>query len=107
MSDIEILVESVAANDPVTVRGRVGTSLMETIRKAGLELEGACGGSLACASCHVVISVADYEKVGPPGDEEEDMLDQAFGVTRTSRLSCQILLTSELDGLRIRLPVST
>jgi 2Fe-2S ferredoxin len=81
-----------------------GMTLMEVVRDAGLPLEATCGGSLACATCHVVVDAEFFAQVGPPSEDEEDMLDQGFNVTRTSRLACQITLTSTLDGLHIRLP---
>lgn len=82
-----------------------GTSVMEAIRSAGLPIEAVCGGSLACSTCHVVVAAEDYDRVGVPCEDEEDMLDQSFAVTRTSRLGCQIRMDAALDGLRVRLPV--
>jgi ferredoxin, 2Fe-2S len=80
------------------------TSVMEAIRSAGLPIDAVCGGSLACSTCHVVVATEDYDRVGAPSEDEEDMLDQAFGVTRTSRLGCQIRMEEALDGLHVRLP---
>lgn len=86
----------------------IGLSVMEIARKAGInDIEGACGGSLACATCHVVVHPDWYEKVLPDGGktmEEEDMLDLAFDLAKTSRLSCQIMMRDELDGLVLALP---
>ncbi|WP_334150472.1 2Fe-2S iron-sulfur cluster-binding protein [Hyphomicrobium sp.] len=104
MTANEILIEVDDGRQVHRFSCKPGLSLMEAIRNAGLPLEAACGGSLACATCHVVVSNEDYDRVGEPGEDEEDMLDQAFGVTRTSRLGCQILLSPALDGLRLRLP---
>jgi ferredoxin len=81
-----------------------GMTLMEAVRGAGLPLEATCGGSLACATCHVVVDPTFYEHVGSPSEDEEDMLDQGFNVTRTSRLACQITMEPKLDRLQIRLP---
>ena len=67
-------------------------------------LEGTCGGSLSCATCHVIFSAEDYRRVGVPSDDEMDMLDLAFGVTQTSRLGCQIKMNDELDGLTVQVP---
>ncbi len=93
---------------PFEVDAPVGLSVMEIARKAGIEqIEGACGGSLACATCHVIIHPDWFEKVLPDGGksmEEEDMLDLAFDLTKTSRLSCQIMMTDALDGLVVALP---
>lgn len=87
-----------------TVDARNGFSLMEVAVDNGIDIEAACEGSLACATCHLVLDPDWYEKLGPPSDDEEDMLDLAFGLTKTSRLSCQIRVTDELDGLRVSLP---
>lgn len=93
---------------PFEVDAPLGLSVMEIARKAAInEIEGACGGSLACATCHVVVHPDWYAKVLPDGGksmEEEDMLDLAFDLTKTSRLSCQILMTEALDGLIVALP---
>jgi ferredoxin len=71
-------------------------------------LLGACGGSCACSTCHVIVEdEAFYEKMSEPDDDENDMLDLAFGLTETSRLGCQIVMSKELDGLRVRLPSMT
>ncbi len=79
------------------------STLMEIIRDAGLDVEAACGGCCACATCHVYIDEKWLNKLDPKDDDEESMLDQAFDVKKTSRLSCQINLTEELDGLELEL----
>jgi 2Fe-2S ferredoxin len=93
---------------PFEVDAPVGLSIMEIARKAGInQIEGACGGSLACATCHVVVHPQWFAKVLPEGGkgmEEEDMLDLAFDLTKTSRLSCQIMMSDALDGLVVALP---
>lgn len=95
-------------NTPMVVDAPIGLSVMEIARKAGInDIEGACGGSLACATCHVVVHPDWYARVLPDGGksvEEEDMLDLAFDLTKTSRLSCQILMREDLDGLVLALP---
>lgn len=69
---------------------------------------GACGGSCACSTCHVIVESDDmYEKIPEPDDDENDMLDLAFGLTETSRLGCQVKMKKDLDGLRVRLPSMT
>ena len=78
-------------------------TLMEIIRDEGLEIEAACGGCCACATCHVYIGDKWLNKLQPKDDEEESMLDQAFYVKANSRLSCQINLSDELDGLELEL----
>jgi len=85
----------------------VGLSVMEIARRNGIDIEGACEGSLACSTCHVVVDPDDYERLQEPTEDEEDMLDLAFGLTHTSRLSCQIIMTEELDGLTVTLPAAT
>jgi len=93
---------------PFEVEAPIGLSVMEIARKHGInEIEGACGGSLACATCHVWVHPDWYDKVLPEDGksmEEEDMLDLAFDLKKTSRLSCQILMRAELDGLILALP---
>ncbi len=84
-----------------------GLSLLEIARKHDIDIEGACEGSLACSTCHVIVDPDDFERLEEPTEDEEDMLDLAFGLTRTSRLGCQIVLTEELDGLTVTLPVET
>ena len=81
-----------------------GTTLMEAGRDNNMGIEGTCGGSLSCATCHVIFSEEDYARVGAPSDDEMDMLDLAFGVTPTSRLGCQIRMSDELDGLTVQVP---
>ncbi|CAN4089795.1 unnamed protein product [Withania somnifera] len=69
---------------------------------------GACESSLACSTCHVIVmDVEYYKKLEDPTDEENDMLDLAFGLTNTSRLGCQVIAKPELDGIRLALPVAT
>lgn len=87
------------------VEATVGLSILEIAHKHGIDLEGACEGSLACATCHVVIEGDQWwGKLKPAAEEEEEMLDMAFGLEKTSRLGCQILMTEALDGLVVRLP---
>ncbi len=81
-----------------------GLSVMEIARMHDLGIEGACEGSLACATCHVIVAPEHSKRLATASDEEEDMLDLAFGVQATSRLGCQIVLTDELDGLTVQLP---
>ncbi|XDZ64994.1 2Fe-2S iron-sulfur cluster-binding protein [Alphaproteobacteria bacterium LSUCC0684] len=87
-----------------TIEAAAGLSVMEIGRDNGIGIEGTCGGSLSCATCHVVVDAAWVEATGKPSLDEEDMLDLAFGLEETSRLGCQITLTEELDGLKVRLP---
>jgi ferredoxin, 2Fe-2S len=81
-----------------------GLSVMEVSHKHGIDIEGACGGCLSCATCHVIVRPDWFEKLAEKKEEEEDMLDLAFGLKKTSRLSCQIVMSDELDGLVVALP---
>src|SRR3954471_7546521 len=85
----------------------LGLSVLEVAHKHAIDIEGACEGSLACSTCHVVVDPEWYELLKTATEDEEDMLDLAFGLTQTSRLGCQIKMTEELDGLVVRLPAST
>lgn len=85
-----------------TVTGEAGLSVMEVIRDNGFdELLALCGGSCSCATCHVHVDAAWFEKVGGPHEDEADLLDSSDHRTATSRLSCQIQFSDELDGLRV------
>ena len=84
--------------------GMDGESLMQLARREDLDvLEGACDGAMACATCHVIVDTDWYGKLPPPTESEPDMLDIASGVTRTSRLGCQVKLSPKLNGLRVRI----
>ena len=88
-----------------TAEAVLGATVMETaIRNAIPGIEAECGGACACATCHVYIEEAWREKVGPPSPMEEDMLDFGYDVRANSRLSCQIKVSEELDGLVVRTP---
>jgi len=96
-------------NDTIReVNAPIGLSVMEIAHQNGIyEIEGACGGALSCATCHVIIEESFHklsEKNNPRKEEEEDMLDLAFGITKTSRLSCQIIMCDELNGLIVKVP---
>lgn len=85
-----------------------GDNLLDIAQANDLEMEGACGGSCACSTCHVIVDSQDfYDKMEEPDDDENDMLDLAFGLTETSRLGCQVKMSKELDGLIVRLPSMT
>ena len=91
----------------IEVDAPVGLSLLEIARKNDIDVEGACEGSLACSTCHVIVDADWYRRLDPAREDEQDMLDLAFGLTRTSRLGCQIVVREDLDGLVVRLPAST
>jgi ferredoxin len=85
-----------------------GDNLLDIAQANDLEMEGACGGSCACSTCHVIVEdEAKYEAMEEPDDDENDMLDLAFGLTETSRLGCQVKMSKELDGLVVKLPSMT
>ena len=85
------------------LEGDSTSTLMEILRDAGLDIEAACGGCCACATCHVYVNDKWLDKINVIDDDEESMLDQAFDVKETSRLSCQISLSDDLDGIELEL----
>jgi len=89
------------------ITAETGESLMTIAQQNGLDVEGACGGAMACSTCHMIVDPAWYGKLPPPSEDETDMLDLAPGLTRTSRLGCQIIVTDEISGLTVKLPQST
>lgn len=84
-----------------------GSTLLGVARDHDIAIEGACGGAMACATCHVVVDEASFDALPEPSAEEEDMLDLAADLRPTSRLGCQVRLTTELDGLVVRVPRSS
>ena len=84
-----------------------GRSILEIAHANGIDIEGACEGCMACSTCHVIVDPEWYGRLEEPSEDEEDMLDLAFGLTATSRLGCQIVITEELDGLTVTLPAET
>jgi 2Fe-2S ferredoxin len=84
-----------------------GITVMEIAQSSGIDIEGACEGSMACSTCHVIVDPDWFKRLNSASEEEEDMLDLAFGLARTSRLGCQITMTDELDGLIVSLPNET
>lgn len=91
----------------VQVDAKPGDNLLDLAHANSIDLEGACEGSLACSTCHLIIDPKFYDKLEEPTDEENDMLDLAFGLTETSRLGCQIQMSQELDGIVVKLPAQT
>ncbi len=81
-----------------------GSTLLDVAQTAGQPLEGACEGQMACSTCHVIVDPSDFERLPPAGEEEDDLLDLAWGVVRTSRLACQITLSEEMDTLTVKMP---
>ena len=94
--------------DEHTFEVAAGDNLLDIAQSEELEMEGACGGSCACSTCHIIVESQDlYDAMPEPDDDENDMLDLAFGLTETSRLGCQVKMAKDLDGLRVRLPSMT
>jgi len=89
---------------PQEVDAPLGYTLLQIARENDVDIEGACEGCLACATCHVHVAPEWYDKLPAPSDDEEDMLDLAFNLCDTSRLGCQIRISEELDGLVVTLP---
>ena len=86
------------------VEAEAGALLLHVAQDNGQPLEGACEGAMACSTCHVIVAPEDFVRLPRASEEEDDLLDLAAHVTRTSRLSCQIELTAELETLTVRIP---
>lgn len=93
-----------AKGERIEVSARAGDRLLEVAQNADMPLEGTCEGQMACSTCHVIVAKDWFERLPRASEDEEDMLDLAAGVTRTSRLACQIVLDDSLDGLEVRIP---
>ncbi|GAA4643304.1 ferredoxin family 2Fe-2S iron-sulfur cluster binding protein [Pontixanthobacter gangjinensis] len=93
-----------AEGKPIDCEVEEGASLLSAGQAAGMALEGTCEGQMACSTCHVVVDEEWFDRLPEASEDEEDMLDLAFAVERTSRLSCQIEVTAELDGLTVKVP---
>ena len=90
-----------------TIEAENGLSILEVAHNNGIDLEGACEGSLACSTCHIIVEKSFFDDLPDPSDEEEDMLDLAFGLTHTSRLGCQIIVDEKLEGMKVKIPSGT
>jgi ferredoxin len=103
-----VRVRFIASDGEVTeAEGAPGTALLDVAQAAGMPLEGTCEGQMACSTCHVIVAQEWFDRLPPAAEDEEDMLDLAASVTRTSRLSCQIVLGEPLDGLEVRIPAES
>lgn len=94
-------------NNSHEIEAPVGLSILEIAHENRIDLEGACEGSLACSTCHVIVDEEWFDTLPEATEDEEDMLDLAFGLTPTSRLGCQIIITEEMEGLTVKLPAAT
>ncbi len=90
--------------DVTETEGAPGDVLLRVGQAVGVPLEGTCEGQMACSTCHVIVGAQWFDRLPPASEEEEDMLDFAAGVQRTSRLSCQIELTDALEGIELLVP---
>ena len=95
---------SADGNHVQEVEAPAGERLLDVAQAAGQPLEGTCEGQMACSTCHVIVAAEDFDKLPPASEEEDDLLDLAAHVTRTSRLACQIWLADELETLTVRMP---
>ncbi|KAG0206557.1 hypothetical protein BGX28_002036 [Mortierella sp. GBA30] len=93
--------------EEISVQAHEGESLLDVAWANDIDIEGACEASLACSTCHLILDENSYSKLEEPTEEENDMLDLAFGLTDTSRLGCQVLMNKELDGIIAKLPTVT
>ncbi|KAM3935707.1 adrenodoxin, mitochondrial [Leptodactylus fuscus] len=92
--------------DAIVAEGKVGESLLDLVVEKNLDIDGfgACEGTLACSTCHLIFEDHIFQKLEPVTDEEMDMLDLAYGLTETSRLGCQICLRPFMDGMTVKVP---
>jgi ferredoxin len=90
-----------------SVYARVGESLLQTAHRNDIDLEGACEGVCACSTCHLILPASLYDQLPEASEDEEDMLDMAFGLTETSRLGCQIVVTADMEGMELEMPKAT
>lgn len=93
-----------AQGETQVVAAEAGSRLLEVAQAAGQPLEGTCEGQMACSTCHVIVDPADFSRLPRASEEEDDLLDLAAHVTRTSRLACQIVLDAALESLTVRIP---
>jgi len=93
------------SGDKETVYANEGDTLLDVAHDNDIEIEGACGGEMACSTCHVILEKKIFDSLPKPKEEEEDMLDLALGLTETSRLGCQVCVTKAMDGMVVRLPL--
>ena len=96
-----------STGDEVVAEAEAGDNLLRVAQAAGMPLEGTCEGQMACSTCHVVVADEWFDRLEEASEEEEDMLDLAAGVRRTSRLSCQIVLGEEHDGMTVAIPAES
>lgn len=86
------------------VEATLGSTLLDVVQESGFDMEGACEGAMSCSTCHVIVAQEWFGRLPQVSEDEEDMLDFAYGLTATSRLACQIVITADLEGLTVTLP---
>lgn len=89
------------------VTARIGESFLQVAHRNNIDLEGACEGVCACSTCHLIFPMDVYDDLEYPSEDEEDMLDMAFGLTESSRLGCQVLISEDMDGITVEMPKAT
>ncbi|CAO1637871.1 unnamed protein product [Sympodiomycopsis kandeliae] len=104
---IKVTFRDSKGSDLKTIECNEGDDLLSVAHEFDIDLEGACEGSIACSTCHVILEPDVYDQLEEPGDDENDMLDLAFGLTDTSRLGCQVKVTKDIDGMIVQLPSAT
>ena len=104
---IKLKFKYLADNSIKEVEANLGDHLLETAHKNDIDIEGACDASLACSTCHIILEEKIYESIPKPKEEEDDLLDLAFGLTHTSRLGCQVFVTKEFSDTIISIPAAT
>ena len=105
--DVHLQFKSLKDDTTIDVVAKEGMTLLEVAHKNKIDLEGACEGSVACSTCHVVLEDDIFDELPEATEDEDDMLDMAFGLTPTSRLGCQVIVTEDMDGTAITLPEAT
>ena len=95
------------SDEQLPVKARLGESLLDVAKNNDVDLEGACEASIACSTCHCILPEDIYDTLEEACEEEEDMLDLAYGLTHTSRLGCQVFVTAEMEGMTVKLPSHT
>jgi len=104
---VRVTFVSADGRDAHTAEAPAGMTLLELAHRESIDIEGACGGNLACSTCHILVGAADFGRLVPPSEEEEEMLAFAAASGPSSRLGCQIVLEDRLDGLTVQLPPGT
>ena len=104
---IKLFFTTVKTDEKKLVLAREGETLLDVAHNNGIDLEGACESSLACSTCHVILESSVYDSLEEPCEEEEDLLDLAYGLTHTSRLGCQVKVTREMENMVVKLPSAT